>query len=204
MALPDLKTVETQVRACTSCGLADTRTQAVPGEGSYTAELLFVGEGPGYHEDRQGRPFVGPAGKLLDKLLTSIGLERTNVYITNMVKCRPPNNRDPFPSELKACSGYLDTQMKLISPRIVVSLGRHSLGRFFPNETIGKARGKPRSWNGYTIFPIYHPAAALHNPSLMTALREDFQKLRLMLDSDPSPVVERNDSDQKPDQLSLF
>jgi DNA polymerase len=190
------------VRGCTKCALSATRTKAVPGEGSPTAAIMFIGEGPGYHEDQQGRPFVGPAGQLLDKLLASIGLKRADVYITNMVKCRPPNNRDPFPGEIQACSGYLDAQVRLIKPKVIVTLGRHSFGRFFPGDTISKARGKARQWNGLTIFPIYHPAAALHNPGLMPDLQADFQKLAAMLQG-PSPEPAKETADQS-QQLSLF
>ncbi|MDA1188190.1 MAG: uracil-DNA glycosylase [Chloroflexi bacterium] len=204
MAEPDLTTIDNQVRSCTKCALSSTRTQAVPGEGSPTADLMFIGEGPGFHEDRQGRPFVGPAGQLLDKLLASIGLNRADVYITNMVKCRPPENRDPHPGELAACSGYLNEQIRLISPKVLVTLGRHSFGKFFPNETISKARGRPRKWNGNTLFPIYHPAAALHNPRLKPALEEDFQKLKSMLESNDAPVEEQKGSPEEPNQLSLF
>jgi len=160
MSFTDLQSIDHAVHACTNCALSEQRTKAVPGEGASNAGIMFIGEGPGYHEDRQGRPFVGPAGQLLDKLLASIGLKRADVYITNMVKCRPPSNRDPFPGEIQACSGYLDAQVKLIAPRVIVTLGRHSFGRFFPSESISKARGKARTWKGQTIFPIYHPAAA--------------------------------------------
>ncbi|MBM3947973.1 MAG: uracil-DNA glycosylase [SAR202 cluster bacterium] len=199
---PDLATLDRQVHGCTKCALSATRTKAVPGEGSPTAAIVFIGEGPGYHEDQQGRPFVGPAGHLLDKLLDSIGLKRADVYITNMVKCRPPNNRDPFPGEIQACSGYMDEQLRLIGPKVVVTLGRHSFGKFFPGDTISKARGRPRQWNGWTIFPIYHPAAALHNPGLMPDLQADFQKLAAMLQGPAAePVKETADQSQ---QLSLF
>jgi DNA polymerase len=199
---PDLPALDRQVHGCTKCALSVTRTKAVPGEGSPTAAIMFIGEGPGYHEDQQGRPFVGPAGQLLDKLLASIGLKRADVYITNMVKCRPPNNRDPFPGEIQACSGYLDEQVRLIKPKVIVTLGRHSFGKFFPGDTISKARGKPRQWNGQTIFPIYHPAAALHNPGLMPDLQADFQKLAAMLQG-PSPEPAKETADQS-QQLSLF
>ncbi len=127
---------------------------------------MFIGEGPGFYEDRDGRPFIGQAGQLLDELLASIGLRRDDVFITNMVKCRPPNNRDPLPEEILACRTHLDKQLEMISPKVVVTLGRHSFSKFFPGEAISKARGKSRSWKGRTVFPMYHPAAALHNPKL--------------------------------------
>ena len=191
-----------EVTSCTLCALSQTRTQAVPGEGSISADLMFVGEGPGYHEDQQGKPFVGPAGQLLDKLLASIGLRRQDVYIANMVKCRPPGNRDPLPGEIQACQPYLDRQMQIISPKVVVTLGRFSFSKFFPGKAISKARGKPRTWNGRTIFPMYHPAAALHNPSLLPAIEADFQKLRSLVDSEE--VLQEEPEKSSAQQLSFF
>ena len=135
-----------QIRSCTSCKLSDKRTNAVPGEGSSNADIMFVGEGPGFYEDRDGRPFIGSAGHMLDKLLASIDLSRDTVYITNMVKCRPPNNRDPLQGEINACGSYLDQQISLISPKIIVTLGRYSFSKFFPSQTISKARGKTQHW----------------------------------------------------------
>ena len=191
-----------QVHDCTLCSLSTKRTKAVPGEGSRSAEIVFIGEGPGFYEDQQGRPFVGPAGKLLDELLSSIGLNRDNVYITNMIKCRAPNNRDPLPGEIKACAPYLDRQLEMIKPKIVVTLGRYSFTRWFPDESISKARGKLRTWNGLTIFPMYHPAAALHNPNLRPALENDFIKLLTLL-KDDSPRTEESQGEQV-QQLSFF
>src|SRR5690349_17067841 len=126
-----LKELEGQVKVCQLCKLAKTRTNAVPGEGDRHAEVMFIGEGPGYHEDKQGRPFVGPAGQFLNELLSIAGLDRQTAYITNVVKCRPPNNRDPEPDEKAACAPYLERQMALINPRVIVTLGRHSMARFF-------------------------------------------------------------------------
>ncbi len=191
-----------EIVSCTLCALSQTRTQAVPGEGSISADFMFVGEGPGYHEDQQGKPFVGPAGQLLDKLLASIGLRREDVYIANMVKCRPPGNRDPLPGEIQACQPYLDRQMQIISPKVVVTLGRFSFSKFFPGEAISKARGKPRTWNGRTIFPMYHPAAALHNPSLLPAIEADFQKLRSLVDSEE--VLQEEPEKSSAQQLGFF
>ena len=191
-----------QVRSCTLCSLSRKRNRAVPGEGPPSADILFVGEGPGFHEDQQGRPFVGAAGQLLEKLLNSIGLRRQEVYITNMVKCRPPNNRDPLPSEIQACRPYLDRQLDLVAPKVVVTLGRYSLARFFPNETIGKARGIPRKWNGLTVYPVYHPAAALRSSKLRETLEKDFQMLPTLLESSPENT---NDTQEKQvTQLNLF
>lgn len=189
-----------QVRVCTDCGLSRSRTNAVPGEGSETADIMFIGEGPGYREDQQGRPFVGSAGQFLTELLQSIGLRREDVYITNMVKCRPPNNRDPFPGEVQACSTYLDRQIELIQPKVIVTLGRHSLAKFFPKESISKARGRARRWGDTTIYPIYHPAAALHQQSLRRTIEEDFQRLPELLHQAPSA----RDEAPQGEQLSMF
>ena len=190
-----------QIHSCTRCTLSQKRTNAVPGEGSRNAEIMFIGEGPGFNEDRDGRPFVGPAGKLLDEMLASIDLKREDVYITNVIKCRPPNNRDPLPGEIESCKPYLDKQIELIAPRIVVMLGRYSFVRFFPGESIGKARGKPRKWNGMTAYPMYHPAAALHNPRLRPVIEDDFRNLlKLLDDSEPSAEPE----EEQVQQLSFF
>jgi len=188
-----------QVKSCTLCTLSEKRTQAVPGEGSRTADIMFIGEGPGFYEDRDGRPFIGPAGHLLDGLLASIDLKRENVYITNMIKCRAPNNRDPLPVEIQSCGPYLDKQIELIAPRIIVTLGRYSFGKFFPSQTISKARGRPQKWNDLVIYPMYHPAAALHNPGLRPVLEQDFQKLLSLLEE--PPVIAEN---ELAEQLKFF
>jgi len=172
-----------QVHDCTLCTLSQKRNRAVPGEGNLDADIVFIGEGPGFHEDQQGRPFVGPAGRLLEELLASISLTREDVYITNMVKCRPPNNRDPLPGEIQACKPYLDRQIEIIGPKVIVTLGRYSLGRFFPDVPIGKARGQAWSWNGLLIYPVYHPAAALRNGSLRSILENDFSRLPSLLET---------------------
>ena len=189
---------------CTACTLAEKRTNAVPGEGSPTADLMFIGEGPGFYEDRDGRPFVGPAGKFLEELLASIGLTREDVYITNMVKCRPPNNRDPLPGEIEACRPYLDEQMETLAPKVIVTLGRYSFAKFFPGESISRARGKPRTWMNMMLYPSYHPAAALHNPGLRSTIMDDFSRLPSLVDSvaaeTAAPVVEPDETRQ----LSLF
>ncbi|MEE8517550.1 MAG: uracil-DNA glycosylase [Dehalococcoidia bacterium] len=179
--MADLIALHEAVRQCIDCGLSQGRTLAVPGEGSPTADLMFIGEGPGFNEDRQGRPFVGAAGQFLNELLASIGLRREDVFITNMVKCRPPNNRDPFPGEIEACSKYLDAQIEAIRPRVIVPLGRHALARWFPNESIGKLRARPKQFGDITLFPLYHPAAALHNGGLRSTIEEDFAKLGELL-----------------------
>ena len=190
-----------RIRTCTLCTLSEKRTQAVPGEGSRTADIMFIGEGPGFYEDRDGRPFVGQAGRLLDELLSSIDLNRESVYITNMIKCRAPNNRDPLPSEIQSCGPYLDEQIEMIAPRIIVTLGRYSFGKFFPDQTISKARGRPQNLNGLVIYPIYHPAAALHNPRLRPTLEQDFQNLRSLLEEPPAPATA---PEPQAEQLSFF
>ena len=200
--MSDFDALERRVKACTRCTLSQKRTNAVPGEGSRSADVVFVGEGPGFHEDQQGRPFVGPAGRLLDELLASVGLDRKDVYITNMIKCRPPNNRDPLPGEIEACKPYLDEQIEMIAPKVIVALGRYSFSKFFPDEPIGKARGKPRRWNGLIVYPMYHPAAALRNGSLRAALERDFQSLLPLLEKG-LPSARPQEADQS-EQLSLL
>jgi len=153
----------------------------VPGQGSPHADIMFIGEGPGLNEDKQGIPFVGAAGTFLNTLLASIGLSRETVFITNMVKCRPPNNRDPQPDETAACAHYLDAQIAAIAPKIIVPLGRHALARWFPNEPIGKLRAHPQIFDGIMLFPLYHPGAALHNGGLRSTIEEDFLKLGALL-----------------------
>ncbi len=172
-----LQSVSDDVLACTQCRLAETRTQAVPGEGSSTAAVMFIGEGPGFNEDQQGRPFVGRAGKLLDDLLESVPMRREDVFITNIVKCRPPDNRDPLPDEVSACSNYLNAQIELLNPRVIATLGRHSLLRFVPDARISRDHGTIMRWQGRVIFPLYHPAAALRSTQVMRATEEDFKRL---------------------------
>jgi DNA polymerase len=191
-----------QITTCTLCALSEKRTRAVPGEGSLAADIVFIGEGPGYYEDRDGRPFVGPAGQLLDQMLASIGLKRPDVYITNMVKCRPPNNRDPLPGEIAACKPYLDRQLELIRPKVLVTLGRYSLARFFPGQSISQVRGKPRQWTSYVVYPMYHPAAALHNPGLRSTVESDFRRLPSVLEEARRAAEE--ESVPQPQQLTLF
>jgi len=173
-----LAQIADEVRVCTRCPLAANRTHAVPGEGNVVSDVLFVGEGPGAREDSTGRPFVGPAGQLLDELLHAIGWERGDVFITNVVKCRPPGNRDPEPDEAAACSGYLERQQDALDPAVVVTLGRHSLQRYLPGARIGAVHGQlRRSFSGQHVFPMYHPAAALHQASLRETLFRDMRGL---------------------------
>ena len=180
----------------------------MPGEGAPNASLMFIGEGPGFNEDRQGRPFVGAAGQFLDELLHSIGLKREDVFITNMVKCRPPNNRDPFPGEISACSRHLDAQIQTIGPKVIVPLGRHALARWFPKDSISKVRARPRVFDGITIFPLYHPAAALHNGALRATIEADFAKLGALLrERETQGTPSGDDTSDEADgsqQLSMF
>ena len=196
------------VSGCTDCELHRGRTNAVPGEGSPNAELMLIGEGPGAQEDRQGRPFVGPAGLFLEELLASIGLRRQDVYIANMVKCRPPQNRDPLPAEIGACSKYLNRQIELIDPALIITLGRFSLARFFPGESISRARGRLREKDGRHIYPIMHPAAALYRQEMRNSIVEDFMRIPEILEQarmQPPPVAESlGEQTPPPEQLSLF
>lgn len=174
------------IKNCTKCGLCKGRKNAVPGEGSYGASIMFIGEGPGADEDVQGRPFVGAAGKLLTSLIDSLGMKREEVFIANVVKCRPPNNRDPLPDEIAACWPYLEAQIKVIKPKLVVTLGRHSMGRFLPGLKISEVHGQPKMANGIwqerqVYLPLYHPAVALYDPAKRATLFEDFKKIPLIL-----------------------
>jgi DNA polymerase len=158
-----LKKIADEVADCTKCRLCKGRTHTVPGEGSPEAKILFIGEAPGYHEDLQGRPFVGPSGQLLDKMLKALKMSRDDVFIANVVKCRPPDNRDPQDDEITACKNYLDRQIAAINPRLIITLGRFSMRRWWPNERISQVHGKPKTENGRIIMPMFHPAAALRD-----------------------------------------
>ena len=166
-----------EVRGCTRCPLHRGRTQAVPGEGNPLSDVLLVGEGPGAREDATGRPFVGPAGQLLNELLQSIGWAREDVFIANVVKCRPPGNRDPEPDEITACGSFLDQQERVLDPAVIVTLGRHSLRRYLPEARISVVHGSLRQADGRFVFPMYHPAAALHQASLRETLFADMRGL---------------------------
>jgi len=172
----------------------------VPGEGAEGADLLFIGEAPGWHEDQQGRPFVGPAGQFLDQLLASIGLRREEVYIANVIKCRPPQNRDPLPAEIQSCRKWLDRQIEIIHPQMIITLGRYSLARYFPNESIGKIHGKPRKLGGLIYYPMYHPAAALHQGSLRRTIETDMLRIPQLLAQGKEQIQDAVESQQ----LSLF
>ena len=178
-----------EIRACTACPLHRSAKQAVPGEGSAESGIVFLGEAPGYNEDVQGRPFVGAAGQLLDQLLAGIGLDRGKVFITNVVRHRPPENRDPLPEEVAACHVWFERHLAALKPKVVVTLGRHAMYKFFPGESISRVHGHARKKDGITIFPVFHPAAALHQPSLRSDLEKDFQALAKFLESAPRPAV---------------
>jgi DNA polymerase len=173
----------------------------VPGAGPEDAELLLIGEAPGYYEDQKGLPFVGPAGRFLEQLLASIGLDRSQVYITNVVKCRPPGNRDPLPNEISSCGKFLTRQLDLIKPKIVITLGRYSLARFLPNEAISRVHGKPRQVDGITVFPMYHPAAALHQQRYRQTIIDDMKAVPDLLKDAPQ---EQEPPPSQDEQLSMF
>ena len=203
----ELNQLHDTIRACKNCGLHATRTQAVPGVGPCPADVMIVGEAPGFNEDRQGEPFVGAAGKLLDTLLARIGLSRADVYITNVLKCRPPMNRDPMPNEAEACSPYLQQQLRLIKPKVLLILGRHALERLLPGQgSISRIHGSMIKRGDIAYIPLYHPAAALHNGSLVADLERDFDNVKKYLDQvlalPPPPVPIR--PNQEPEQLSLL
>lgn len=189
-----------EASTCVKCRLSQGRTQVVYGTGSPNADLMFIGEGPGYHEDKQGEPFVGAAGQLLNRMLEEVGIRREDVYIANIIKCRAPGNRDPLPDEIEACKPYLLEQVSLIEPRIIVTLGNFAT-RFVLDRpaSISRVRGQRFTWRGRTVIPTFHPAAVLHGggeaSSQMTALRTDFQAIRAALAELPEPVEE---------QLGLF
>ena len=200
-----------QVRACTQCALHATRTQAVPGTGPVDAEIMIVGEAPGFTEDVQGKPFVGPAGKLLDTLLNQIGLSRQQVFITNVLKCRPPQNRDPMPNEAETCLPYLRQQFALVRPKAVLVLGRHALERMLPGVgSISRVHGQIFMRSGVAFMPCYHPAAALHNGGLVADLQKDFDRVREYLDqllakpAEPAPETAEPASEPEPEQLPLI
>ena len=206
-----LAQIAREVTACTNCALHHSRRKSVPGEGPATAEIMFIGEGPGFHENEQGRPFVGAAGKFLDQLLAQAGVTRAEVWIGNVVKCRPPENRDPLPEELAACNEYLERQIQAINPSIIVTLGRYSMNKFFPGAKISAVHGQMRKVGDRYVIAMFHPAAALHQASLKPAILADFAKLPELLKqaraglgkSAPAEKVEEKQEDA-PKQLSMF
>ena len=193
-----------EIAPCQQCTLSRTRTMVVPGEGAENADIVFIGEAPGWHEDKQGRPFVGPAGKFLDELLGLIEFARSDVYIANVIKCRPPNNRDPLPPEIGACEKWLDRQLEIIKPKMIVTLGRFSMARYFPGQIISKIHGTSKVENGIIYFAMYHPAAALHQQKLRQVIEDDMRKIPQVLAD--SSVVDKEDEkkEERPEQLSMF
>jgi len=202
-----------EIMVCTKCALHQERKKAVPGEGPATAEIMFIGEGPGFHENEQGRPFVGAAGKFLDQLLEQAGVTRAEVWIGNVVKCRPPGNRDPLPDELATCDPYLEAQIKAINPGIIVTLGRFSMGKFIPGAKISAIHGQMRMVGDRFVIPMFHPAAALHQAALKPAILADFAKLPELLKearaAQGKSAVEKKmeeapKQNNEPKQLSMF
>jgi DNA polymerase len=199
-----------EIDLCRQCEIAKARTKSVPGEGAENADIMFIGEAPGWVEDQQGRPFVGPAGQFLDSLLASINLNRQTVYIANVIKCRPPGNRDPLPIEISNCQKWLDKQIALISPKIIVTLGRYSMAKFFPGKTISKIHGTAQTQNGIIYFAMYHPAAALHQGNLRQTIQQDMLKLPQILAKSKelkekeAEVKAEPKSEPPKQQLSLF
>jgi uracil-DNA glycosylase family 4 len=200
--MSELTELYQEIAACQRCELAKGRTHTVPGEGPENAEIMFIGEAPGFHEDRQGRPFVGAAGKFLEELLASIGLTRDEVYICNVIKCRPPGNRDPLSDEIAACRPFLDKQIELVRPKLIVTLGRHSMARYFPNAQITRIHGQPRRIGGRIYYPMFHPAAALHQPKWRSVVQEDMLKIPQILE-EAEQLGEAKPLEQA-EQLSLF
>jgi len=202
----DLKTIAAEVNVCVKCKLHVGRKKAVPGEGPADAKIMFIGEGPGFYENEQGRPFVGAAGKFLEELLATIGLTREQVFICNVVKCRPPGNRDPEIDELTACSGYLERQIRAIQPAVIVTLGRFSMARFMPDAKISAVHGQARMIDGRLVVAMFHPAAALHQPSLKQSIVDDFKKLPGLIAgaAKAAPPPPPDEPEPESHQLSLF
>jgi uracil-DNA glycosylase len=200
----DLERIAGEVKVCTKCSLHSSRKNSVPGEGPADAELMFIGEGPGFHENEQGRPFIGAAGKFLEELLAAIHLRREQVFICNVVKCRPPGNRDPQPDEIEACRPYLDRQIAAIQPAVIVTLGRFSMARYFGASKISTVHGQARTVDGRLVVAMFHPAAALHQPQLRQSIEDDFRKLPALIEDarkkDASAVPPPPDAKQ----LNLF
>src|SRR5512143_3513702 len=196
-----LAQVAKDVSVCTKCELHRSRKRAVPGEGPTHAEIMFIGEGPGFHENEQGRPFVGAAGQFLDQLLQQAGVTRSDVWITNVVKCRPPGNRDPLPEEIETCtSDYLKHQIEIVNPSIIVTLGRFSMGMFFKAAKITQIHGQMRKVGDRYVIAMYHPAAALHQMSLKPAIMEDFAKLPELLKQARAGLGKSTEKEQKKEE----
>jgi uracil-DNA glycosylase family 4 len=200
-----LAQIADEIRVCTKCELHRTRTKSVPGEGPANARVMFIGEAPGWNEDQQGRPFVGAAGKFLEELLGIAGMKRDEVFITNVVKSRPPGNRDPLPDEIAACAPYLERQIEVIDPEVIVTLGRFSMARWFPGERISRIHGQPKRVGRRLIVPMYHPAAALHQQTLKTTIQEDFGRLpKILAEAEAARQDEEAEDEPPASQMSLF
>jgi uracil-DNA glycosylase family 4 len=189
-----------QIALCQKCEIAKSRTKVVPGEGAEDADIMFIGEAPGWHEDQQGRPFVGPAGQFLDKLLASINLNRQQVYIANVIKCRPTNNRDPLPTEMQNCRPWLNRQIEIIKPKMIVTLGRYSMAMYFPGKSISKIHGTAQKHDDVIYYAMYHPAAALHQQSLKQAIEADMLKIPEIL----AKATSVRETKPEPQQLNMF
>ncbi|MBN1888140.1 MAG: uracil-DNA glycosylase [Thermoflexales bacterium] len=202
--MSELSELSRQIAACTKCILHQSRVKSVPGEGPEHPQIMFIGEGPGFHENQQGRPFVGAAGQFLEELLGLIGMKRQEVFIGNVVKCRPPGNRDPSPEEIEACRPYLDRQIELLAPKMIITLGRHSMARVWPNAKISQIHGQPRKVGGILYVPMFHPAAALHQPSLRRVIEDDFRKIPAWLAEMAALPDTQAPAVEQAQQLSLF
>ena len=189
-----------KIALCHLCEIAKYRCKVVPGEGAENADVMFIGEAPGWHEDQQGRPFVGPAGQFLEQLLASIGLKREQVYIANVIKCRPTGNRDPLPVEMQNCRKWLERQIEIIHPKMIVTLGRYSMAMFFPGKSISKIHGTAQRRDSVLYYAMYHPAAALHQQSLRRTIEEDMLKIPSLL----AQVETMTEVEQQPQQLTMF
>jgi uracil-DNA glycosylase len=201
----EMRQLREQIAGCQACELYRGANCAVPGEGPAPAEIMFIGEAPGWHEDRQGQPFIGAAGQFLGELLASIGLNRDEVYITNVVKHRPPGNRDPLPDEIAACQPYLDRQIALVRPRVIITLGRFSMARWFPGQRISQIHGQPKKVGGVIVVPMYHPAAALHQGALKATIEADFLKLpRILAEMRQQADSEEKAAQPQAAQMKLF
>lgn len=182
--MSELESVARRILSCTLCDLCRGRTHAVPGEGPENARIMLIGEGPGAQEDLQGRPFVGASGQFMMDALATVGVQRQDVFITNLIKCRPPGNRDPLPDEILLCGAtYLDLQIELIDPQIIITLGRFSLGRFLPQASISRLHGQPQNVEGRLLYPLLHPAAALRRPEWRQAFQTDVARLPALLEN---------------------
>jgi DNA polymerase len=205
-----LARIAQEVSVCTNCTLHKTRKKAVPGEGPANAEIMFIGEGPGFHENEQGRPFVGASGRFLDHLLAQAGVTRSDVFIANVVKCRPPDNRDPQADELDACDLYLERQIEAINPSIIVTLGRFSMSKFMKGAKISQIHGEMSRIGGRYVIAMFHPAAALHQAALKPTIIADFAKLPEQLNEArkalgrPVKKLKKAESQKDPKQLNLF